>query len=183
MSTTSDDRELQERFQRMGDLLQEVQNRADPAVLGAVQEIVQALLDFHAAGLARILEQVPDTTELGRDELVSSLLILHGLHPQDLETRVRAALDAVAPALQEQNGSAELVALGDGNVHVRLHGGGHGCGSTQARLHKLVEDALYAAAPDLIGLHIEAETPPPTTTFIPIEQLQARLNTQTKEMV
>ena len=58
-------------------------------------------MDLNAAGLTRILQMAQRSGEAGRrladqfteDALVTSLLLLYGLHPNDLETRVRGAHD------------------------------------------------------------------------------------------
>ena len=47
-------------------------------------------------------EQV--TRRLLEDDLVASVLLLHGLHPDDIETRVLRALDKVRPSLQSNGG-------------------------------------------------------------------------------
>ena len=99
------------------------------------QELVEAILDLHGAGLDRILEIVTGVADNGpamldrfsRDELVSSLLILHGLHPVDLDTRVHKAIETLAPALRSQGGAIELIRIEDGVVTVRLTRSGHGC--------------------------------------------------------
>ena len=51
---------------------------------------------------------------LTADDLVSSLLVIHGLHPQDLETRVAAALDSVRPYLGSHGGNVELMDISAG---------------------------------------------------------------------
>jgi Fe-S cluster biogenesis protein NfuA len=175
-STSDDDKGLREQFQRVGTLLGEVEQRADPAVLAAVQEIVQSLLDFHGAGLARLVERVgpQGVAGLTGDELVSSLLLLHGLHPQNLETRVGAALESIRPQLRKQGGDVELVGIQDGVVHLHMHAGGHGCGSSVQTLRETIEEAVYSRAPDVASLVIEGDTPPPTETFIPEQLLQLR---------
>ena len=68
---------------------------ADSAVAAQARELVQALLELHGATLERALEIVHENDltlvdKLADDPLVSNLLILHGLHPLDLEARVRA---------------------------------------------------------------------------------------------
>ena len=68
----------------------------------AAKELVQLLMDLHGSGLERILEIVFQSgesgrriiDELGEDPLVSGLLILYGLHPDDLQTRVERKLAA-----------------------------------------------------------------------------------------
>ena len=46
--------------------------------------------------------------------MVGGLLMLHGLHPLDLETRVRQALDQVRPYLRSHGGNVELLGVSDG---------------------------------------------------------------------
>ena len=43
------------------------------------------------------------------DELVASLLLVHGLHPDDLEHRVDVALESVRPFLAQHGGDVELL--------------------------------------------------------------------------
>jgi hypothetical protein len=71
-------------------------------------ELVQSLMELHGTGIGRMMEIVAESGEsgldvidgFGRDELVGGLLLLYGLHPIPLETRVRQALDKVRPYLQ-----------------------------------------------------------------------------------
>ena len=46
---------------------------------------------------------------LGRDDLVRSLLLLYGLHPETLETRVGQALEKTRPYLKSHSGNVTLV--------------------------------------------------------------------------
>src|SRR5262245_21802740 len=103
----ADDRELRKRMERMEGLLRDVEQYADPKDRAHTREIVQAILDLHGAGLERRLGQIASAREtgaalveaLGRDELVGSLFLLYGLHPLDIDTRVRQAVDEVRPSL------------------------------------------------------------------------------------
>ena len=55
--------------------------------------------------------------ELGQDELVGSLLLLHGLHPLSLEARILQALEKIRPYLGSHGGNVELVSVDeDGGV-------------------------------------------------------------------
>jgi hypothetical protein len=89
------------------------------------------------------------------DGLVASLLVLHGLHPDDLETRV-------VHALAKAHGSAELVGIFEGVVRVRLTGSG--CG-----LKESVQAALWDAAPDAAEILIEERAP--ADGFVPLASL------------
>ncbi|HMJ05074.1 MAG TPA: hypothetical protein VK474_02350, partial [Chthoniobacterales bacterium] len=110
-------RELQGRLARIEELIQGVDGIADEKVRTQVRALVQALLDLHATGLNRTLEMIYDSVAngdefiktLAQDDLVSNLLLLHGLHPLDLETRVRHALESVQPRLGQHGGSVQLV--------------------------------------------------------------------------
>jgi len=65
------------------------------------KELVAGVMELHAAGVERVLEIVSRCGEasrgilesLARDPLVGSLLILHGVHPDNIETRVRRTLE------------------------------------------------------------------------------------------
>ena len=111
--------EFQRRLGRVEELIAALESAPDPAVREQTQELIQTLLDLHGRGLEQILEAVHETGEtgaavidkLGRDQLVSGVLLLHGLHPLDLETRVRSALETVRPRLGLHGGSVELVTL------------------------------------------------------------------------
>ncbi len=92
---------------------------------------------------------------LAADEDLSGLLLAHGLHPVDLETRVRQALDEVRPYLESHGGDIELLGLDEGIARLRLHGSCDGCAASAATLESAVETALREAAPDLEGMDVE----------------------------
>jgi hypothetical protein len=159
--------EFRKRMERIEALLHEVERYADPAAREHTRELVQAVLGLHGAGLERILETVAAAGEsglatidaLGRDDLAGSLLLLHGLHPVDVETRVRQALDRVGQYVRSQGGHVELVGTVGGVVRLRLHARS----SSAAALRSAVEEAIYAKAPDVAGVEIEAVTNGPPT--------------------
>jgi Fe-S cluster biogenesis protein NfuA len=57
-------------------------------------------------------------------------------------------------------------------VHLRLEGNCNGCASSQATLKSTIEQAIYAAAPEVKAIHVEgvAEAPP-SGGFVPLAQL------------
>ena len=156
--------ELQQRLKSIERLLGEIEAAADPNLRTAAQELVQLVMELHGTGLERLLELVRASDEsvvekLGRDELVAGLLILYGLHPVDLETRVAEALDKARVRLRPHEGEVELLGIQDGVVRLRLHANGHGCGSTAEALKEIVENAVLQAAPDVASLLIEDAKP------------------------
>src|SRR5436190_6930336 len=117
-----DDQQARERVERIELLLEEIEGLPDPAARERCTEVVAALLDLYGAGLARIVERMPDARALVEDELVSHLLMLHGIHPVPVEARVLGALEEVRPYLQSHGGNVELVSLQEGVLRLRLEG-------------------------------------------------------------
>lgn len=160
-----EEQQLTDHAARVEALLAEIESFPDPAVREQVVGIVQGLLALYGAGLTRIIESVGRSEErspaamlaaLASDDLVAHLLLLHDLHPIDLEARVTRALDEVRPQLQSKGGDVELLQIHDGTARVRLHGSCRACPSSADTLRSTVETALYKAAPDLLGVVAEA---------------------------
>jgi Fe-S cluster biogenesis protein NfuA len=163
MTTTLDSREFQARLERLDALLRETERLPDPAVQTRVREIVQALLELHGVGLERLLDHVAETGETGRsildacgrDDLVSGLLLLHGLHPLDVEARLYQALEGVRPYLRSHGGNVELLGVRDGVVRLRLQGSCHSCPSSSVTMQQTIEEAIYGKAPEVTAIELE----------------------------
>ena len=187
-----DQQEHLRRAERIEKLIQEVTDLPDPHVRATVEELVQALLDMYGQGLARILELTAQSGASGialietftKDDLLSSLFLLHGLHPEDIETRVARALVEVRPYLKSHGGNVELVKVDNGVAYLRLEGSCHGCPSSTITLKLAIEEAIYKAAPDLVELHVEGVTDSLPTPGLPITFVPPRRHknaTQTAE--
>jgi Fe-S cluster biogenesis protein NfuA len=163
MASTLDAREFPSRLQRLDALLRQLEHQADPAALASFQEILQTVLDLHGAGLDRLLAQVAEAGDASQavldfcaeDEVVGGMLLLHGLHPLDLEGRVRQALDGVRPYLRSHGGNVEVLAIRDGVVHLRLRGSCHGCASSAATVKQTIEQAIFGRAPEIVAVEVE----------------------------
>ncbi len=162
------EREIQKRLARIEELINGVESIGDEKMRTQAHELVEALLEMQGAGLERLMEIIYASgptgqamiDDLGHDELVSSLLLVHGLHPLDLESRVRNALEKVAPRLAQHGGSVDLLGVTRaGAVKLRLAGNCHGCPSSILTLKFSIEEAIYAAAPDVTSLEVEGATP------------------------
>jgi Fe-S cluster biogenesis protein NfuA len=177
----ADSRDFREDIQRIGGLVQEIESIADPAVRAATKNLVQSLMDLHGAALEKALGVIADAGEpgmniidrLGRDSLVSSVLILYGLHPEDFETRVVKAVDKVRPQLRKQGCEVELHSVADGVIRLRVETGSHTCGSTAKTLQATLEGAMYDAAPDLTSLVIEGFEDKPASGFVALDKLMS----------
>ena len=175
-----DDKDFQKKVQRIGELVGQLENITDAETRTSAKALVQLLLDLHATGLERVMEIIAKTGEpglqtiddLGRDPLVSSLLVLYGLHPLDFESRVAQAVEKVRPHVRKGGGELELLSTESGVVRLQLQVTGHGCASTGKTLKAMVEDALYEAAPDMGRLLIEGlEEQPGSSGFVPLGKL------------
>jgi len=177
----ADSKDLRQDMQRIGELVQEIEAIADPAVKAATKNLVQALMDLHGAALEKTLEIVAQAGEpgmeiidrLGRNSLVSSVLILYGLHPEDIETRVVKAVDRIRPQLRKQGCEVELLSVDDGAIRLRVETGSHTCGSTAKTVQATLEAAMYDAAPDLTSLVIEGLEEKPASGFVALDKLMS----------
>ena len=104
---------------------------------------------------------------------MSSLLLLYGLHPDDLRTRVEHALEKNKSCLESHAARAELISISnDGAVRVRLHHKPNGgCSSAANSLGSTLETVLQEAAPDATAIVVE-ETGAGVAGFVPVGQLQ-----------
>lgn len=174
-----EDKDFQARLQKLGSLLHDLETIADPASRSAAKELVQLLMDLHGSGLERILEIVFQSGEvggeiidkLGRDSLLSSLLVLYGLHPEELQTRVERKLEQIRSKLHKMGAQARLVSVNGSEVRVHVAIDRHSCGSTARSIGSVVEEAMYEAAPDLTSLVVEGLEEPSASGFVALEKL------------
>lgn len=151
------------------------------------EELVRLVVELYGAGLERMLEILHERgglsddvlDALAGDDLVASLLLVHGLHPEDVTTRVERALDSVRPYLGSHEGDVELVDISpEGIVRLRLLGSCDGCNSSAATLTSAVEGAVLEAAPEVTGIEVETPTaaphPAPAVGRIPVDALRVR---------
>ncbi|MET9898937.1 NifU family protein [Streptomyces sp. NPDC006446] len=166
----------QETGERIGALLDELAQQAGPEARDTADELVRCLVEFYGEGLARavrLLRAAPDGADplavLTADELVSDLLILHDLHPEDTATRVGRALDKVRPYLGSHAGDVEVAGLdmeaADGpTLRLKLRGSCDGCPSSTQTVRWTIEEAVARIAPEVEHIEVEGmaeETPGP----------------------
>lgn len=163
---------------RVEALLERVETLPDPAARETATAVAQAMLDLYGEGLTRVVEHVSarDDGELAAafagDELLSHLLLLHGLHPVPLEERVRQGLEEVRPYLESHGGNVELIGVEDGIARVAMQGSCQGCPSSAMTLKLAIEEAIQKAAPDVVEVVAdEAEEPAAAPGLIQLEVL------------
>lgn len=155
---------------RVSDLLAELGAGSDPRVAARAEELARLLVELYGTALERVTAALHEAgapgdevlRALAADELVSSLLILHGLHPQDVTERVGQALAAVRPYLGSHAGDVELLGVDpDGVVRLRLAGSCSGCPSSTVTVRMAIERAITEAAPDVTAVEVEGMVPEP----------------------
>jgi Fe-S cluster biogenesis protein NfuA len=142
---------------RVEELTARVEALADPEARALADDLAAAVVQLYGEGLERIITRLgPDlVAELVEDGVVASLMLIHGLYPVDLDTRVREALAGVRPYLESHGGDVELLGIADGVARLRLEGSCSGCAASQSTLELAIERALEEAAPDLLGIDVE----------------------------
>jgi len=151
------ERDFERRLEIVEKGIREIEQVGDPGLRATAQQLIQAVLELHGRSLERLLEIVDGSGEaapgiidrLGRDPLVSSLLLLHSLHPLTLEERVDRAIQSVRPTF---GGFADVIAVRvqGTDVHVRMRGG--------PEQRAVIERAIVDAAPDAGSIEIEGES-------------------------
>jgi len=167
------------------ELLLEASAAAGPIARERAEELVRLVVELYGSGLERLMELAHDAgaldddllAALAGDELVSSLLLVHGLHPYGVEERVQRALDDVRPYLGSHGGDVRLLEVTDeGVVRLQLLGSCDGCASSSVTLELAVDGAVRAAAPEVVRIDVEESQPEAAASgVIPVEQLTSRL--------
>jgi Fe-S cluster biogenesis protein NfuA/nitrite reductase/ring-hydroxylating ferredoxin subunit len=144
------------------------------------EQLVREVTDLYGAGLARITRiAVAANPQLAdaftQDDLVASLLLVHGLHPHDIERRVADALDSVRPYLGSHGGDVSLLEVDGDVVRLQFTGSCKSCPSSAVTLELAVEDAVRAAAPEISSIEVVAADRDPSSGVIPAESLLTRL--------
>jgi Fe-S cluster biogenesis protein NfuA len=147
---------------RIEAMLAELRTITDPRARKTAEELVRLLLELYGGGIERMMEIV-DESPLGgelfarfaADDLVASLLLLHGLHPEDAEVRIGRALDGVRPYLASHGGNVTVLGIEDGVVRLRLEGSCNGCSSSTVTMKLAIEKAIEEAAPEVTKIEVE----------------------------
>lgn len=161
----------QEVIARIEALVRKAESLSDPAARTVTIELVQAVMDLHSAALGRIVEIASlrgSIDGLLSDDLASSILVLHGLHPEDVLARVARAMDKLSRHFDSRGARVELLNLDPGAIRVRYTGR-----RRNASIRQTIEDAIAEAAPEIASVVIEGLDEEPETGFVPLSVLTA----------
>jgi len=161
-----------------------IQTLLDATAAGGVaareraEQLVGEVVELYGAGLSRIMALFDDSAMLERlttDDLVASLLLVHGLHPHDVRRRVSDALDRVRPYLGSHGGDVHLLDVVGDTVQLQFAGSCKSCPSSAVTLELAVEDAIRAAAPEVSSIEVVDDAGP---AVIPAESLLAQVHSR-----
>ncbi len=158
---------VQQTGERVEELLASLR-AAGGRTAAAAEELVGLIVGLYGDGLSRIAETLRSGGQAGTallhkladDPLVESLLLLHDLHPLDLDTRIQRALDRVRPYLGSHAGGVQYLGTAGGVARLRLEGSCHGCPSSAVTVRLAIEGAVRDAAPEVSEVAVEGLTEP-----------------------
>ncbi|NUP09811.1 MAG: hypothetical protein HOW73_27510 [Polyangiaceae bacterium] len=146
-------------------LVASIEELPDEALKARSRALVSGVLALHRRGLVRMLEVVRKRStgmadvmkELADDPAVSSLLVLHDLHPADLETRAVEAVERLRGAYPDL--SFDRLDAGRLRVVIGARGG------NPASTARAVEASILEAVPDLVAVNVAVAADPPLVTL------------------
>ncbi|WP_428489457.1 hypothetical protein [Rhodopila sp.] len=147
--TQADKQAVQVSLRRLETLISALDALPDPAAREPAREVLQLMLDLHGLALTKLVAGVAAAgdidlvTRLAEDPHIGAMLLLHGAHPEDPDTRVRRALQQLRPRFEQHHARVVSVRLAHGSLRLLLSGAG------ASALRQEIEDAVVDAAPEL----------------------------------
>jgi Fe-S cluster biogenesis protein NfuA/nitrite reductase/ring-hydroxylating ferredoxin subunit len=161
---------------RVEGLLAALRTSAGGTVAATAEELVGLLVGLYGDGLAVIVAVLREQGDAGaatlarlaEDPLVESLLLLHGLHPLDVDARIQRALDRVRPYLGSHAGGVQYLGVTGGVARLRLEGSCNGCPSSTVTVQLAIQGAVEEAAPEVTEVVVEGMTEAPGPKLLQI---------------
>ena len=167
----STDQAMHAVVQRIDALVAALSRSSDPAAREGARELAQSLMQLYGAGLSRVMRIVELQEGRGGatmralldDDLVASLLVLHDLHPDDAETRIRRALERLRLTV---GATLTLLEVRDERARVRID---DARGTASAfDLPALIEEVVRAVAPELSAVEVTGLPPRVSSPLVQI---------------
>jgi len=100
--------------------------------------------------------------------MVESLLLVHDLHPLDLDSRVRRGLERIGPQLGSRAGHVSYLGVTAGVARLELDGGDLGCPSSAQAVRQVIARAVMDAAPEVTDVVVDGLERPSRPTLLQI---------------
>jgi hypothetical protein len=153
---------LRQCLQRLEGLVETLDRIDDADARTAAQALLETMLDLHGLALARILTLCHGARDEGalmagliEDDYVAAVMLLHGLHPVDPETRLRNKLAEMRSHWGARGVRADIVDVDRSSARVRVMRTNDETLPDIELLKQELEDSLTEAAPDLDEIAIE----------------------------
>lgn len=162
-------REVDAALRQLEQLIERLEQIKDPAAREPARGLVELILDLHGVALARLMSILAGSdggatvmARLAEDDQVRPLLLLHGLHPDDMETRIRRAVEGLRPHLGVHGLRIDVteIAAGTARLRVQPSNGATPKATIFWTLPSEIEDAIIEAAPDIGKVIIDGLEPP-----------------------
>jgi Fe-S cluster biogenesis protein NfuA len=149
---------LDQSLRRLEELIGALEAHPEAPASESARELISLILNLHGIGLAKLMAILAKAeggaatiARLVEDDQVRAILLLHGLHPDDMETRVHRAIDRLRPHLGVHGLRIEILEIARGVLRLRLSASGGIAvkASTLLTLPGEIEDAIVEAAPDV----------------------------------
>lgn len=169
----SEEAELQAESARIERLLGELRDLVPLPAWQRIEDVLRSIVRLYGAGLGRALAHAREAGvgerfdgHLCDDELLASLLVLHGLHPLTIEQRVERALSALRGELGLADESLALVRVADGVCELAATEGIGGGAMSRGLAEATIRRVLETAAPELASIVITGLAPPRDPTLV-----------------
>ena len=160
--TDADGRRLDASLRRIEALIAALDDLPDPNAREPARELLDQVLNLHALALGRMGAMIAAAEggpallgRLAEDDQIRAVLLLHGLHPETVEARIRGAVERLRPALDARGVRVDLVKAGAAMVRLRVHADGRVGTLSADALRQEIEDAVVGAAPEIEEIVIE----------------------------
>jgi len=156
---------------RIEELIAALDALAEPRAAEVARALVEAVLVMHAHALKRLVDHLAATKEgravleaLAAEPAVSNVMLLHGVHPHDVATRIDRALGDLRAWLGPHKIAVHMVSAQRGRVCVRLEARGSGRKPKGTELRDRIETIVFEHAPEVEAVEIEG---------LPLAEIQA----------
>jgi hypothetical protein len=149
-------------LQRMDSARATLEGIDDLKARSVARELIEAVLDLHGLAFAKAITIAQSGVDgdmmsrrLAEDECVSAVMLLHGLHPDEAESRLRKKIATMHPHWGVRGFHVELQAVNGLTAKVRVHWGENRPRPDRTSILLEIEEMLTEAAPDLDQILLE----------------------------
>ena len=153
---------LEQSLARLEKLTAALEGIADETGRQAARELLALVLDLHARSLARVITIIAASDDgaaildkIVEDRALRAILLLHGLHPQNVEDRLQDVIARMQSQWSARGLHVSLMSVNEAFAMVQLQR--NGVAEPTDRLRLEIENALTDAAPDIDDILIEMD--------------------------